>query len=92
MFYTLSKIHPDDRRGMAQVRALLEQEGISLDGNLDYTYGLFDENDNLAATGSSFGATLRCFAVDRAHQGEGDGVMDADLFQRDPEPAGCHAN
>ena len=70
MFYTLSKIHPDDRRGMAQVRALLEQEGIFLDGNLDYTCGLFDENDNLAATGSSFGATLRCFAVDRAHQGE----------------------
>ena len=29
MFYTLSKIHPDDRRGMAQVRALLEQEGFS---------------------------------------------------------------
>ena len=25
MFYTLSKIHPDDRRGMAQVRALLER-------------------------------------------------------------------
>ena len=71
MSYTLSKIRPDDRRGMAQVRALLEQEGISLDGNLDYTCGLFDENDNLAATGSSFGATLRCFAVDRAHQGEG---------------------
>ena len=55
----------------AELAALLEQEGISLDGNLDYTYGLFDENDNLAATGSSFGATLRCFAVDRAHQGEG---------------------
>ena len=71
MSYTLSEIRPDDRRGMAQVRALLEQEGISLDGNLDYTCGLFDENDNLAATGSSFGATLRCFAVDRAHQGEG---------------------
>ena len=71
MSYTLSEIRPGDRRGMAQVRALLEQEGISLDGNLDYTCGLFDENDNLAATGSSFGATLRCFAVDRAHQGEG---------------------
>ena len=27
MSYTLSNIHPDDRRGMAQVRALLEQEG-----------------------------------------------------------------
>ena len=48
MSYTLSKIRPDDRRGMAQVRALLEQEGISLDGNLDYTCGLFDEDDNLA--------------------------------------------
>ena len=71
MSYTLSKIHPDDRRSMAKVRALLEQEGIALDSNLDYTCGLFDENDNLAATGSSFGSTLRCFAVDRAHQGEG---------------------
>ena len=27
MSYTLSEIRPDDRRGMAQVRALLEQEG-----------------------------------------------------------------
>ena len=36
MFYTLSKIHPDDRRGMAQVRALLEQEG-HVDGALKTT-------------------------------------------------------
>ena len=71
MSYTLSEIRPGDRRGMAQVRALLEQEGIALDGNLDYTCGLFDEDDQLAATGSSFGSTLRCFAVDRTHQGEG---------------------
>ena len=71
MSYTLSEIRPDDRRSMAQVRALLEQEGIALDGNLDYTCGLFDEDDQLAATGSFFGSTLRCFAVDRAHQGEG---------------------
>ena len=71
MSYTLSEIRPDDRRSMDQVRALLHQEGIGLDGNLDYTCGLFDKNDNLAATGSSFGSTLRCFAVDRAHQGEG---------------------
>ena len=27
MSYTLSEIRPDDRRSMAQVRALLEQEG-----------------------------------------------------------------
>ena len=89
---TLRQLDRRDPAAAAEWRRLLEQEGISLDGNLDYTCGLFDENDNLAATGSSFGATLRCFAVDRAHQGEGDGVMDADLFQRDPEPAGRHAN
>lgn len=71
MSYTLSEIRPGDRRAMEQVRTLLEQEGIALDGNLDYTCGLFDEDDQLAATGSSFGSTLRCFAVDRAHQGEG---------------------
>ncbi|MFQ9472501.1 MAG: hypothetical protein ACLR0P_04585 [Oscillospiraceae bacterium] len=32
MSYTLSEIHPDDHRGMAQVRNLLEQEGIRRDG------------------------------------------------------------
>ena len=70
MYETVEAISPrsPDHK---QVEALLHQEGIRLDGNLDYTCGLFDENDNLAATGSSFGATLRCFAVDRAHQGEG---------------------
>ena len=71
MTYTLSEIRPGDRRELAQVRALLEGEGISLDGNLDYTCGLFDQDGVLAATGSSFGPTLRCFAVAEAHQGEG---------------------
>lgn len=41
------------------------------DGNLDYTVGLYDEDYNLAATGSCFGNTLRCLAVDNRHQGEG---------------------
>ena len=63
MSYTLSEIRPDDRRSMAQVRALLEQEGIALDGNLDYTCGLFDEDDQLAATGSSFGSCPRRYRV-----------------------------
>lgn len=71
MAYTLTEIRPDDRRGMEQLRALLEGEGISLDANLDYTCGLLDEDYNLAATGSTFGNTLRCFAVAREHQGEG---------------------
>ena len=71
MAYTLSPISPGDDRSMAQVRALLEGENIALDGNLDYTCGLFDDNWELVATGSAFGPTLRCFAVDHTHQGEG---------------------
>lgn len=68
---TLTGIAPGDGRAQKQVDALLEQEGIRKDGNLDYTCGLFDEDWRLAATGSCFGNTLRCLAVDRARQGEG---------------------
>lgn len=69
---TLAQIDPGDKRTMAQLYALLEREGITLDGHLDDTCGLFDEEDGqLVATGSSFGPTLRCFAVDRRRQGEG---------------------
>ncbi|MFR5601300.1 MAG: [citrate (pro-3S)-lyase] ligase [Lachnospiraceae bacterium] len=69
--YTISPISPKDKRGMRQMEALLKQEGIERDGNLDYTVGLFDEDYQLAATGSCFGNTLRCLAVDSGHQGEG---------------------
>lgn len=69
--YTISQIYPSDKRGMAQVDALLKQEGICRDGNLDYICGMYDENYRIIATGSCFQNTLRCFAVDSAHQGEG---------------------
>lgn len=68
---TLTTISPRDARGQKQVDALLEQEGIRRDGNLDYTCGLFDSSWRLAATGSCFGNTIRCLAVDRVRQGEG---------------------
>lgn len=68
---TLTTISPRDVRGQKQVDALLEQEGIRRDGNLDYTCGLFDSSWRLAATGSCFGNTIRCLAVDRDRQGEG---------------------
>ena len=67
----LETINSWDKRSWKQVDALLEQEGISRDANLDYTCGIFDEDRRLAATGSAFGNTLRCFAVDKSHQGEG---------------------
>lgn len=69
--FSVSQIMPSDTYGMKQVNDLLQQEGIRLDGNLDYTCGIYDEDYNVIATGSCFGNTLRCFAVSSAHQGEG---------------------
>ena len=69
--YHFSQIRYSDRYAVRQMEQLLAQEGIERDGNLDYTVGLYDEDYNLAATGSAFGNTLRCLAVDNRHQGEG---------------------
>ena len=71
MAYTISQIYPGDQRALSKVDALLKQEGIERDGNLDYIAAMYDEDYNIIATGSCFGNTLRCFAVSRAHQGEG---------------------
>ncbi len=68
---TIESIRPQDARTRRQVDTLLQQEGIRRDANLDYTCGIFDDDGRLVATGSCFGATLRCFAVDRSRQGEG---------------------
>lgn len=68
---TLTAISPRDARAQKQVDALLEQEGIRRDCNLDYTCGIFDGDWRLIATGSCFGNTIRCLAVDRDRQGEG---------------------
>lgn len=77
MSYTISKIYPDDACATQQIESLLRQEGIRRDANLDYTCGMFDEDMELVATGSCFGNTLRCLAVNHAHQGEGlmNGIM-----------------
>lgn len=69
--YTISRVFPRNRAAMAQVDALLRQEGITRDKNLDYTCAVYDQDDRIIATGSCFGQTLRCFAVSRSHQGEG---------------------
>ena len=71
MGFVISQIYPNDHRGIKQVKALLEKEGITLDKNLDYTCCLYDDDYNPVATGSCFGNTLRCFAVSKDHQGEG---------------------
>jgi len=67
----VSAVSQQDRRGVARIRALLERVGITLDAHLDYTCAIYDDEGEPIATGSAFGPTLRCFAVDPDHQGEG---------------------
>lgn len=67
----VTKIFMADKTALAQVENLLSQEGIRRDANLDYICGIYDDSYNLIATGSSYKNTLRCFAVDNKHQGEG---------------------
>ncbi len=71
MSYYITNVRPNDRAAMAEVERLLEQEGIRLDANLDYTCCAYDDEDRVVATGSCFGNTLRCLAVDGEYQGEG---------------------
>lgn len=71
MAISIGTISHTDKKTLAAMDALLEKEGIRRDRNLDYSCGLFDENGALLATGSCFGSTLRCLAVDTAHRGEG---------------------
>lgn len=67
----VTKIFPSDTRAIKEVSALLEQEGIRLDRNLDYISAIRDDDYHIIATGSMFHNTLRCFAVDHRHRGEG---------------------
>ena len=67
--YQISKVYPSDKRTNRLVSELLIKEGIRKDGNLDYTCAMFDDDMNVIATGSCFGNTLRCMAVDSSHQG-----------------------
>lgn len=67
----ISQVWPADTRELAQIDALLEQEGIRRDANLDYICAMYDDDYRVIATGSCFGNTLRCFAVSGEHQGEG---------------------
>ena len=68
--YQISPVYPGDTRTLADVKALLQQEGIRLDPHVDYTCVMYDEEYHAIATGSCFGNTLRCLAVSHDHQGE----------------------
>jgi len=69
--FAVSKISPKDSTANKMVDALLTEEGIRRDANLDYMCGIFDDDGQLIATGSYFGNTIRCCAVKSSHRGEG---------------------
>lgn len=68
--YEELQIFHNDRKAMEKLDELLLKEGISRDGNLEHTLGIYD-GDELIATGSIYKNTLRCLAVASSHQGEG---------------------
>jgi len=69
--YEVSTIYLSDHKALAQVDALLQEEALQRDQNLDYICGIFNSDGELIATGSAFKNSLRCFAVDQRYQGEG---------------------
>lgn len=69
--YRISQIYPSDRRSNRLINELLAAEGIRRDANLDYMCGMYDDEMNIIATGSTYCNTLRCLAVSSKHQGEG---------------------
>jgi len=69
--YSISKLYASDKRSLSQLERLLAEEGLKKDNNLDYSCVMYDDDYNVIATGSCYKNTLRCFAVSKAHQGEG---------------------
>ncbi len=71
MSMTIRPIPESDRFARQEMDALLQREGICRDANLDYSCGLYDEEEELLATGSCFGNTIRCLAVAGQYRGQG---------------------
>lgn len=91
MEYSIGEIRQNDLRGTEQMESLLHREGINRDSHLAYTAGVFDTNGQLVATGSLFGATLRCLAVDSSHQGENLlGMLVSHLLEKEAEMGNTH--
>lgn len=68
---TIRTIAPSDRFARRELEVFLKNQGLSLDPGLQYSCGLYDEEEELIATGSILGNTLRCLAVDPKYRGEG---------------------
>ena len=78
--YPISQVYPSDKYSLSQIDALLQKEGITRDGNLDYICAMRDGNDEIIATGSCFGCTLRFFAVSNGKMLSGMEVNTSAMF------------
>lgn len=67
----IEQISPFNKSKRQAMQVLLVKEGIQEDRNLEDSFGLFDQDDQLMATASTFKNTIRCLAVDQSHQGLG---------------------
>ena len=66
---SIETIRRTNARATREMEALLRREGIAPDPHLEESIGAYDDDGALIATGSLFGRTLRCLAVDGAHRG-----------------------
>jgi len=64
-------VYPDDKKTWVVLEAFLKAQGIQKDRNLDYTCVVRDADGNLIATGSCYGNTIRCLAVEKSREGTG---------------------
>ncbi len=64
------RIFLQDTEERSKLENLLNSEGINLDKNIDYTMGIYHD-DQLIATGSFFKNIVKCVAVSSKYQGLG---------------------
>lgn len=69
--YIFSQIKENDVRTQKQLHALLTDAGISAKQKADFVLGVFDEDYNLVATGSTFQNHLHSMAVAGPYRGKG---------------------
>lgn len=69
--HLIQHIFPFDKQQKAKIDRLLQRQHIRRDPHLDYTCAIIDEQGEPIATGSLYGNSLRCLAVDQAYQGQG---------------------
>jgi len=71
-YFNLEEIIIENKRSkkLNEVKKFLLEQGLTFDGNIEYTVALYD-NNKIVATGSFEGRILKCIAVDDSYKGMG---------------------